>query len=86
MEDVRVVLFGSFNDTVHNGVGFRAINRVMEKEVLPADDVAFHLMLRAQFLCLPECYNRCIHRCSGSTHESLFMTITNDYALSSQKY
>ena len=46
MEDVQVILFGSFNDAVHNGAGFRAIHRVMEKEVLPADDVAFHLALR----------------------------------------
>ena len=45
MDDVQVILFGRFNDAVHNGAGFRAIHRVMEKEVLPADDVAFHLAL-----------------------------------------
>ena len=51
LEDVQVILFGSFNDAVHNGAGFRAIHRVMEKEVLPADDIAFHLTFRTLCEC-----------------------------------
>ena len=37
-----MVCFRCFKDAVQDGAGLRAVLRIGEKEVLPADDIAFY--------------------------------------------